>query len=144
MLVRGFAALAAESVGGAESVLLTTRDYAVARKQFDRQIGFFQAVKYPIVDMMCGIELARSLAVGAAAALDQSAACSEALARMAKAQSSDVFATAVRKGVQLHGGYGFTWDCDVHYYFRRAMWSRAMLGDAIHHRRWLADALVDG
>jgi alkylation response protein AidB-like acyl-CoA dehydrogenase len=144
MLVRGFAALAAESVGGAESVLLTTRDYAVARKQFDRQIGFFQAVKYPIVDMMCGIELARSLAVGAASALDQRAACAETLARMAKAQASDVYAYAVRKGVQLHGGYGFTWDCDVHFYFRRAMWSRAMLGDAIHHRRWLADALFEG
>jgi alkylation response protein AidB-like acyl-CoA dehydrogenase len=153
MLVRGFAALAAESVGGAESVLLTTRDYAVARKQFDRQIGFFQAVKFPIVDMMCGIELARSLAVGAAAALDRAAgrgapgpldhqgAGAETLARMAKAQASDVFATAVRKGVQLHGGYGFTWDCDVHFYFRRALWNRAMLGDAIHHRRALAELL---
>jgi len=141
MLVRGFAALAAESVGGAESVLLTTRDYAVARKQFDRQIGFFQAVKFPIVDMMCGIELARSLAVGAAAALDHSAAGAETLARMAKAQASDVFATAVRKGVQLHGGYGFTWDCDVHFYFRRALWNRAMLGDAIHQRRVLAEML---
>jgi alkylation response protein AidB-like acyl-CoA dehydrogenase len=140
-LVRGFAALAAESVGGAESVLLTTRDYAIARKQFERQIGFFQAVKYPIVDMMCGIELARSLAVGAAAGLDANAPGAESLARMAKAQASDVFANAVRKGVQLHGGYGFTWDCDVHFYFRRAMWSRAMLGDAIHHRRHLAEVL---
>jgi alkylation response protein AidB-like acyl-CoA dehydrogenase len=139
--VRGFAALAAESVGGVESVLLTTRDYAIARKQFDRQIGFFQAVKYPIVDMMCGVELARSLAVGAAAALDANAPGAEALARMAKAQASDVFANAVRKGVQLHGGYGFTWDCDVHFYFRRALWSRAMLGDAIHHRRELAQTL---
>lgn len=143
VLVRGCAAIAAESVGGAESVLLTTRDYAIARKQFDRQIGFFQAVKYPIVDMMCGIELARSLATGAAAALDASSPGAEALARMAKAQASDVFATAVRKGVQIHGGYGFTWDCDVHYYFRRAMWNRAMLGDAIHQRRKLADLLFD-
>jgi len=143
MLVRGTAALAAESVGGAESVLLTTRDYAIARKQFDRQIGFFQAVKFPIVDMMCGIELARSLAVGAAAALDAGSAGAETLARMAKAQASDVFATAVRKGVQLHGGYGFTWDCDVHFYFRRALWNRAMLGDAIHHRRALGELLFE-
>jgi alkylation response protein AidB-like acyl-CoA dehydrogenase len=60
---------------------------------------------------------------------------------MAKAQASDVFATAVRKGVQLHGGYGFTWDCDVHFYFRRALWNRAMLGDAIHHRRALGELL---
>jgi alkylation response protein AidB-like acyl-CoA dehydrogenase len=143
MAVRGFAALAAESVGSAESVLLLTRDYAIARKQFDRQIGFFQAVKFPIVDMMCGVELARSLAVGAAAALDAATSGAEALARMAKAQSSDVFANAVRKGVQLHGGYGFTWDCDVHFFFRRAMWNRAMLGDAIHHRRALGAMLFE-
>jgi alkylation response protein AidB-like acyl-CoA dehydrogenase len=144
MLVRGFAALAAEQVGGAESVLLETRDYAITRKQFDRQIGFFQGVKYPIVDMMCGIELSRSLAVGAAAALDHNPVGAETLARMAKAQISDVYCNAVRKGVQLHGGYGFTWDCDVHFFFRRAMWSRAMLGDAIHHRRWLAERLFAG
>jgi alkylation response protein AidB-like acyl-CoA dehydrogenase len=143
VLVRGCAAIAAESVGGAESVLLTARDYAIARKQFDRQIGFFQAIKYPIVDMMCGIELARSLASGAAAALDAGSPGAETLARMAKAHASDVFANAVRKGVQIHGGYGFTWDCDVHYFFRRAMWSRAMLGDAIHQRRKLADVLFD-
>jgi alkylation response protein AidB-like acyl-CoA dehydrogenase len=148
-LVRGAAALAAEQVGGAESVLLMTRDYAIARKQFDRPIGFFQAVKYPIVDMMCGIELARSLAVAAASALDAASgarahhgAPPDLHARMAKALASDVFANAVRKGVQLHGGYGFTWDCDVHLYFRRAMWSRAMLGDAVHHRRRLASLLL--
>lgn len=144
MAVRGMAALAAESVGGAESVLLLTRDYAIARKQFDRQIGFFQAVKFPIVDMMCGVELARSLAVGAAAALDAASAGAETLARMAKAQASDVFAAAVRKGVQLHGGFGFTWDCDVHFFFRRALWNRAMLGDAIHQRRVLAATLFEG
>jgi alkylation response protein AidB-like acyl-CoA dehydrogenase len=144
MLVRGFAALAAEQVGGAESVLLATRDYAIARKQFDHQIGFFQAVKHPIVDMMCGIELARSLATGAAAALDANSAGAETLARMAKSMVSDVYCNAVRKGVQLHGGYGFTWDCDVHFYFRRAMWSRSMLGDGIHHRRWLAQRLFEG
>ena len=101
-------------------------------------------MKFPIVDMMCGIELARSLAVGAAAALDHQGAGAETLARMAKAHASDVFANAVRKGVQLHGGYGFTWDCDVHFFFRRALWNRAMLGDGIHHRRVLAELLFEG
>src|SRR5690606_32981893 len=112
-VVRGCAALAAEQVGGAESVLELTRQYALDRKQFGRQIGFFQAVKHPIVDMMCGVELARSLACGAAAALDAGTPSAEVHARMAKALASDVYAQAVRKGVQLHGGYGFTWDCDV-------------------------------
>jgi alkylation response protein AidB-like acyl-CoA dehydrogenase len=143
-LVRGCAALAAEQVGGAESVLLLVRDYAIDRKQFDRPIGFFQAVKHPIVDMMCGVELARSLACGAAAALDAGSASAPVHARMAKVLAGDVYANAVRKGVQIHGGYGFTWDCDVHFYFRRALWSRPMLGDAIHHRRALAGVLFDG
>jgi len=142
-LVRGAAALAAEQVGGAESVLQITRQYAIDRKQFDRPIGFFQAVKHPIVDMMCGIELARSLACGAASALDAGTPSAEVHARMAKSLAGDVYAQAVRKGVQLHGGYGFTWDCDVHLYFRRALWSRPMLGDAIHHRRRLGEVLFD-
>jgi alkylation response protein AidB-like acyl-CoA dehydrogenase len=140
-LVRALAALSAEIVGGAEATLLMTRDYAIERKQFDRPIGFFQAVKYPIVDMMVGVELARSLALAAAAALDEGSPTSETAARMAKALASETFANAVRKGVQLHGGYGFTWDCDVHFYFRRALLSRPMLGDAMHHRARLAREL---
>ena len=141
--VRGFAVLAAEMVGAADAALVMTRDYAINRKQFGRQIGFFQAVKHPIVDVMIGIELARNHVLGAAAALDHDSADAEISARMAKSLASDVFATAVRKGVQLHGGYGFTIDCDMHLYFKRALWSRATLGDGPHHRRHLAAALLD-
>jgi alkylation response protein AidB-like acyl-CoA dehydrogenase len=140
-LVRAWGALAAEMVGGAETTLGLTRDYAIERKQFDRPIGSFQAVKHPLVDMMVAIEFARSHAYAAAAALDQEASCAETCARMAKAQASEAFAFAVGRAVQLHGGYGFTWDCDVHFYFRRALWSRALLGDGMHHRRHLAAEL---
>ncbi|HME69125.1 MAG TPA: acyl-CoA dehydrogenase [Myxococcota bacterium] len=140
--VRGFVALAAEMVGGAESTLLMTRDYAIARKQFDRQIGAFQAVKHPIVDVMIGVELARTHVLAAAAALDHEPDSAEIPARMAKAIASEVYPVAVRKAVQLHGGYGFTWDCDAHFYFKRALWSRAMLGDGAHHRRFLAADLL--
>jgi alkylation response protein AidB-like acyl-CoA dehydrogenase len=140
--VRAFAALSAEMVGGAESTLLMTRDYAIARKQFDRQIGSFQAVKHPIVDVMIGVELARTHVLAAAAALDHAPDSAEIPARMAKAIASEVYPVAVRKAVQLHGGYGFTWDCDAHFYFKRALWSRAMLGDGAHHRRSLAAELL--
>jgi alkylation response protein AidB-like acyl-CoA dehydrogenase len=140
--VRGFAALAAEMVGGAESTLQMTRDYAIARKQFDRQIGAFQAVKHPIVDAMIGVELARTHVLAAAAALDHAPDSAEVPARMAKAIASEVYPAAVRKAVQLHGGYGFTWDCDAHFYFKRALWSRAMLGDGAHHRWFLAGELL--
>lgn len=142
--VRGFAALAAEMVGAADAALEMTRQYAIDRKQFGRQIGFFQAVKHPLVDVMIGVELSRNHVLGAAAALDHAPAGeAEVAARMAKALASDVFATAVRKGVQLHGGYGFTIDCDMHHFFKRALWSRATLGDGPHHRRILAEALLD-
>jgi alkylation response protein AidB-like acyl-CoA dehydrogenase len=134
--------LAAEMVGGAEAVLAMSCDYARERVQFGRAIGSFQAVKHPLVDMMVGIEQARSLVYGAAAALDAGAADAEPLSRMAKAQASDVYAAAVRKGVQVHGGLGFTWEHDMHLWFRRALWSRPMLGDGAYHRRQLAAGWV--
>ncbi len=142
VLARGAAMLAAEMVGAAEAVLVMTRDYAAERQQFGRAIGSFQAVKHPIVDMMCGVELARSLSLAAAAAIDHDPASAERAARMAKAYAGDALSFAVKKGVQLHGGFGFTWDCNVHLYFKRALWSRATLGDAAHHRRHLATLLL--
>jgi alkylation response protein AidB-like acyl-CoA dehydrogenase len=140
---RGYVLLASEMVGAAEAVLGLTRDYAIERRQFGRAIGSFQAVKHPIVDMMIGIELSRNLALGAAAAFDQDPARFEQSARMAKAMAGQSFGFAVEKGVQLHGGFGFTWDCDVQLYFKRALWSRGTLGDGAHHRRHLARMLLD-
>jgi alkylation response protein AidB-like acyl-CoA dehydrogenase len=136
--VRGWAALAAEMVGGADAVLEMTRGYAIERKQFDRAIGSFQAVKYPLVDTLVGVELARTHSLAAAAALDHAPETAEPRARMAKALASEVYPAAVRRGVQLHGGFGFTIDCDVQLYFKRALASRATLGDGPHHRRHLA------
>lgn len=140
-LVRGYVALAAEAVGAAQAVLSRTRDYAVERIQFGRPIGSFQAVKHPLVNVMLAVESARSLVYGAAAALDSAPDHAEIYARMAKAAATDALAFAVDRGVQLHGGYGFTWDCDVHFYFKRSLWNAAVLGDARHHRRHVGDAL---
>jgi alkylation response protein AidB-like acyl-CoA dehydrogenase len=138
----GAALLACEMVGAADAVLELTRAYAVERKQFGRAIGSFQAVKHPIVDLLIGVEQARSVALGAAVLLERGARDAEIAARMAKTLSNDVLAFAVKKGVQLHGGFGFTWDCDVHFYFKRMLWSRGTLGDGLHHRRHLAARLL--
>jgi alkylation response protein AidB-like acyl-CoA dehydrogenase len=140
LLCCGRVLLAAEMVGGTEAVLGQTVTYARERVQFMRAIGSFQAVKHPLVDMMVGLEQARSLVYGAAAALDGGLEGAKTLSRMAKALASEVYPAAVRKGVQFHGGFGFTWECDVHFWFRRAMWSRPMLGDGAHQRRHLAAA----
>jgi alkylation response protein AidB-like acyl-CoA dehydrogenase len=141
LFIKGYAMLAAEMVGGAERVLGITRDYAIERIQFNRPIGSFQAVKHPIVNVMLAIEAARSHTAAAAAVLDTAPKQAEVPARMAKAAATDTYSFACGRGIQLHGGFGFTYDCDVHFYFKRAMWSAATLGDALHHRRALAAAL---
>jgi alkylation response protein AidB-like acyl-CoA dehydrogenase len=138
----GWVALAAEMAGGIEATLELTRRYAVERVQFGKPIGAFQAVKHPIVDVMIGCEWVRSMVLGAAAALDQDPEHADRFGRMAKALAGDTYALAAQKGVQLHGGFGFTWDCDVHFHLKRSLYSGSTLGDAAHHRQRLGRALV--
>jgi alkylation response protein AidB-like acyl-CoA dehydrogenase len=140
--LRALTLLAAEAVGAAQRILSITRDYAVERTQFNRQIGSFQAVKHPIVDVMIAVEKARSLTYGAAAALDADPDHAELHARAAKVAASDALTFAADRGVQFHGGYGFTWDCDAHFFLKRAIWTAATLGDGTFHRRRIADALA--
>jgi alkylation response protein AidB-like acyl-CoA dehydrogenase len=139
--------LAADMVGAAEWQLQTTVDYAKSRVQFDRPIGFFQAVKHPLVDLMVLIDQARALVYAAACAIDHQADESgftqaQKYSRMAKAAASDMAAYASRKSIQLHGGIGFTWECFVHLYAKRQKHSQVTMGDATYHRRLLADIVM--
>jgi alkylation response protein AidB-like acyl-CoA dehydrogenase len=144
VMPRLLVALAAEMAGGADRALQITVDYAKVREQFGRPIGAFQAVKHPLVNGMVDVELTRSLVYRAAAAIDHAPPRAERLSRMAKALASDTYANAVAKAVQLHGGIGFTWECDVHLFFRRAQWCKAAFGDAAYHRRKIAELVLDG
>jgi len=134
--------LAADLVGSAEWLLQTTVQYAKVREQFDHPIGFFQAVKHPLVNVMVENDYARSLLYNAACAIDTEPENAEKYARMAKAQASDAAAYAADRAVQLHGGIGFTWECDVHLFFKRSKHGQALFGDAAYHRRKLADLLI--
>lgn len=134
--------VAADLCGTSEWQLQTTVEYAKQRKQFDREIGFFQAVKHPLVNAMVEIDHARSLLYHAACEIDVGSEHSENAARMAKSAASDAGAFISDRSVQLHGGIGFTWECDVHVFFKRSMHNQALLGDGVHHRRKLADSLI--
>jgi len=134
--------LAADMCGAAEWQLQTTVEYARVRKQFDRPLGFFQAVKHPLVNMMMDIDRARSLVYNAACAIDEEPERAEYFARMAQAAASDAAAFCSSKSVQLHGGIGFTWECDVHLWFKRQMHSRLLYGDAAYHRARLAELVA--
>ncbi len=134
--------IAADLCGGNEWQLQTTVEYAKSRKQFDHPLGFFQAVKHPLVDAMVAIDRARSLLYHAACCIDQDTPDAETAARMAKSAASDAGAFISNRSVQLHGGIGFTWECDVHLYFKRSMHNQALYGDAVHQRRKIADELI--
>ena len=135
-------ALAAECVGGADRALDMTAEYAATREQFGKQIGSFQAVKHPLVNVLIQAEQARSLVYAAASAIDQGGDDAALLAHMAKAQACEAYTFATSRAIQFHGGYGFTEECDAHLYLRRSQASRPAFGDPAWHRAAVADALV--
>jgi alkylation response protein AidB-like acyl-CoA dehydrogenase len=128
--------------GAAEWQLQTTTNYAKERVQFDRPIGFFQAVKHPIVNMMLMIDTARSLMFNAACAIDHEPELAQTYAHMAKASASDMAEFCSGRSVQYHGGTGFTWECFVHLYFKRQIHNQVLYGDAAYHRAKLADIMI--
>jgi alkylation response protein AidB-like acyl-CoA dehydrogenase len=130
--------VAADLCGAGEWQLQTTSDYARVRKQFDHELGFFQAVKHPLVNMMIDVDRARSLVYAAACAIDTEPERAEYYARMAKSAASDMAAFCSGRSVQLHGGIGFTWECDVHLYFKRQRHNQMLYGDGVHQRGRLA------
>jgi alkylation response protein AidB-like acyl-CoA dehydrogenase len=130
--------VAADMAGAAEWQLQTTTGYAQVRSQFDRPLGFFQAVKHPLVNMMLAVDQARSLVYNAACAIDTDPGDAERCARMAKASASDTAAFCSGRSVQLHGGIGFTWECDVHLWFKRQLHNQLLFGDGAYQRAKLA------
>jgi len=133
--------VAADLCGAAEWQLQTTAEYARVRTQFDRLIGFFQAVKHPIVNVMIDVDRARSLTYAAACAIDTEPEQALRLARMAKAAASDVGAFASSRSIQLHGGIGFTWECDVHIYVKRQKHNQFYFGDGPYQRAKIAEII---
>jgi alkylation response protein AidB-like acyl-CoA dehydrogenase len=137
------AALAAEMVGGMQRALETTVAYAKTRKQFGKPIGIYQAVQHQCADMYLETESARSAAYYAAWALEEDAPDALAAVSIAKMYASDAARTVGNRGIQVHGGMGFTWENDLHLYYRRAKASETMLGDATFHRERIAALVID-
>ncbi|MCG8542933.1 MAG: acyl-CoA dehydrogenase, partial [Alphaproteobacteria bacterium] len=129
--------LANEMVGGAERLRESAVEYAKLRVQFGRPIGSFQSLKHKAADMLLNVELAKSAAYYAAAAVDDGDTQVPALASLAKAAAADAYMQTAIHTVQIHGGIGFTWDNDTHLWFKRAKSSEVFLGDAAYHRERL-------
>ena len=130
----GLVLLAADAFGGAQRLLEMSVDYAKTRQQFGVTIGSFQGLKHQLANLAVEIEPARGLWWYAAHAFDHVRDESERTAALAKAHLTHVYMQAARDSVEAHGGIGFTWECDVQIYFKRAMFDRAFLGAPALHR----------
>ncbi|MFZ5778656.1 MAG: acyl-CoA dehydrogenase family protein [Pseudomonadota bacterium] len=126
--------LANEMVGGAERLREDALAYVKMRMQFGRSIASFQVTKHKAADMLVDVELAKSAAYYAAAALDEGDEDLPAIASLAKACAAEAYLQTAVHAVQMHGGIGFTWDNDTHLWFKRAKSSEVLFGDANEHR----------
>jgi alkylation response protein AidB-like acyl-CoA dehydrogenase len=138
VLDRTAVALCAEMCGGAQKVLEMCTEYAKIRTAFGKPIGAYQAVKHKCADMLVAVENAKSVTYYAAWAVDEGVPEASLAASMAKAYVSDAYRKAAGDGIQIHGGIGFTWEHDMHLYFKRAKGSEVMFGDATLHRERVA------
>ncbi len=136
-------ALVAEMVGGMQRSLDITVQYAKTRKQFGKPIGSYQAVQHQCADMYLETESSRSAAYYAAWTLEENIADSALAVSIAKMYASDACRNVGNHGIQVHGGMGFTWENDLHLYYRRAKASETMLGDSSHHRERIAKLVID-
>ena len=135
----GLVLLAADAYGGARRCIDMTARYTLTREQFGQPIGAFQAVKHQLADIVTDVEPALSLWWYAAHAWDHIRDRAERHAALAKAHLTDLFDRTTRVCTELHGGIGFTWEHDLHLWFRRAWFDRAFLGEAAYHRARAAD-----
>ena len=136
-------ALCAETVGGMGWILDTTVEYAKTRQQFGRPIGSFQAVQHQCADMLLMTESARSATYYAAWALTEGDPSASVAVSIAKAYCSDAYREVGNRGVQVHGGIGFTWEHDLQLYYKRSKSSETLFGDATFHRERIARLIVD-
>jgi acyl-CoA dehydrogenase len=108
-----------EAVGGAEACLTMARDYALERQIFGRALAGYQAIKHKLADILVGVELARSSAYYAAWAAENAADELPLAASAARLTAIGTFENAARENIQVHGGIGYTFEANCHFYYRR-------------------------
>jgi alkylation response protein AidB-like acyl-CoA dehydrogenase len=136
-------ALCAEMLGGMVWTLDTTVEYAKTRLQFGKPIGIYQAVQHQCADMFNFTESARSATYFAAWAVAENDPAAKLAVSVAKGYASDAAREVGNRGVQLHGGIGFTWEHNIQLYYKRAKSSEILFGDANYHREKIAEKVVD-
>jgi alkylation response protein AidB-like acyl-CoA dehydrogenase len=135
----GAIALAAELIGVAEAAHALAIDYATTREVFGKQLSKFQVTRHKVVDLLREIELSRVGVHYAAWASDVDAPDRESATAMAKAYAAEGANHVTAECIQIHGGVGFTWECDAHLYLRRAKVNDLLLG----YQGWQRERVAD-
>ena len=137
LLRRGAVGAAAEMLGAGRRCLDLAVGYAKVREQLGQPIGAFQAIRHTCAEMLMEVENAHAAVYYAAWALDAGAEDAAVAASVTKAYVSEATRKVCGAAIQVHGGIGFTWEYDLHLYFKRAKALEPMYGDAEYHRELL-------
>ncbi|MDP1792490.1 MAG: acyl-CoA dehydrogenase [Acidimicrobiales bacterium] len=141
----GAVLFAADAAGGAGWCTATAAKYAADRKQFGRPIGQFQGVKHRCANMLVATEQIRAVAWDGAIALDSGDDKEMRLSTAATgAITIDKYPDVAKDCIQVLGGIGFTWEHEAHFYLRRAMSTRQLLGGSSSWKTVVADAALTG
>jgi alkylation response protein AidB-like acyl-CoA dehydrogenase len=132
-------AVAGELTGVAQRAMEMAVEYARDRKQFGRPIGSYQAVSHRCAQMLLETESARSGTYYAAWTADSEPETLPLAAAMAKAYASDAGWRVTASALQVHGGIGFTWEHDLHFFLKRAKADGLLYGSARRHRERVAE-----
>ncbi len=141
LLDRGATFTAADLLGSASRALELAVEHAKDRVQFDRPIGSFQAVKHRCADMLVDVEGMRSTVYWAAWCIGAADDEAHVAASTAKTWCSDASKRVMSSALQVHGGIGFTWEHDLHFFMKRAQLDQLTFGDSAFHRARLTALL---
>jgi len=131
LLDRAAVQAAFEGVGGAEACLEMGRGYTMERQIFGRPLASYQAIKHKLADVAVGIELARSNAYYGGWAAEVAPDDLPAAAAAARLTAIRAFEMAARENLQVHGGIGYTFEANCHFYYRRERLLAVNLGNRV-------------
>ncbi|WP_238017608.1 acyl-CoA dehydrogenase family protein [Dactylosporangium sp. AC04546] len=135
----GAVLLAADAHGGAAKCLDLAVQYSQVREQFGTTIAHFQVIQHQLADIAIDVLPSRGMYWYAAHAMDRVHDDASGFASLAKAHITERYIAAARRAVEVHGGIGYTWENDLHFFLRRAVFDRAYLGSPEMHRQRRAE-----
>ncbi len=144
LTARATVLVAADLVGIARESLSRTVAYDRDRHQFGVPVGSFQAIKHALADLHVNVTMAEHAALYAAHAVDAGLDGSELAVAVAKAKASDTALAATAAMIQYHGGIGYTWEHEAHFFYKRAKRLAGQYGDGDAHRARIAELTMGG